>query len=152
MVTGGFYSNWFDGFVRILNETWHIEPISRYGITSDDQNLSIIYNVVDIDFNQFDNRRFCYGRRSIDNNEKYQTSPSFCGLHDERKRKVMEYAHNRIIDDGENKSSRLNRTKRALNVNTTDERTCCNMFIRIDPTLWNLIYENEGLQVGKIIY
>lgn len=31
-VTGGFYSNWFDGTIKLANETWHIEPSLKHGI------------------------------------------------------------------------------------------------------------------------
>ncbi|CAF4617699.1 unnamed protein product, partial [Rotaria magnacalcarata] len=44
-----------------------------------------------------------------------------------------------------NSKSYFTRTKRQATNNTDRERTCCYMYIRIDPTLWDIVYRNEGL-------
>ncbi len=39
------------------------------------------------------------------------------------------------------------RYKRQILNNT--ECTCCYIYIRIDPTLWDIVYQNEGLNVNQ---
>ncbi len=64
---------------------------------------------------------------------------SFCGLNDNNKREETE----RLINDFKF------RTKRETINNNNSERTCCYIYIRVDPTLWDIVYKNEGLNVRK---
>lgn len=61
---------------------------------------------------------------------KRNVDSSFCGLNDQFDR-----------------LSQSIRLKRQI-FNRTD-RTCCSLYIRIDPTLWDLVYRNEGLNVSQ---
>ena len=86
-VTGGFYSNCFDGIIKLSNETWHIEPTRKYGDVLVDSGPSIIYNALDVDMTKYNsNNPFRSKRYVIDENEE---SSSFCGLDQNEKREKM---------------------------------------------------------------
>jgi len=130
-ITGGFYSNSFDGVIQLSNETWHIEPTRRYSLLLIDAGPSIIYNALDVDMSKyFNNRPFRFKR--YDDEQR-----SFCGLNDEIK-------HEQVKNDFEFRSTRWKR-----DISNATERTCCQMYIRVDPTLWDIVYKNEGLYVKE---
>ena len=112
-VIGGFYSNNFDGIIQLTNETWHVEPTRKYGMSLIDAGPSIIYNALDVDLTNYPiNSTFRY-KRDVENEQIERLSKS-------------------------------TRSKRQI-----FDRTCCSLYIRIDPTLWDLVYRNEGLRVSK---
>jgi hypothetical protein len=152
-VSGGFYSNWFDGTIKMSNETWHIEPTRKYGEVLVDAGPSIIYNALDVDMKKYNsNNPFRSKRFVIDENEE---SSSFCGLDQNEKREKMKKETERLIKENyENLDfkSRYTKTKRQATNNDERERTCCYIFIRIDPTLWDVVYKNEGLNVRQYFY
>ncbi|CAF1195014.1 unnamed protein product [Adineta steineri] len=140
-VTGGFYSNWFDGIIKLSNETWHIEPTRKYNISLLNDGPSIIYNALDIDMTKYNsNEAFRYKRYVMNENE---TLSSFCGLNDNKIREKMQKESEYLSRNQDNDFDYNSRSKRQTINNT--ERTCCYIYIRIDPTLWNLVYNNEGL-------
>jgi hypothetical protein len=74
-----------------------------------------------------------------------EESSSFCGLNDNKKREKMREESERLIEDEyEDFKSRYKRQT----TNTT-ERNCCYVYIRVDPTLWDIVNKNEGLNVRK---
>ena len=103
-VSGGFYSNWFDGTIQLSNETWHVEPMEKYGLSSTDSGRLLFYNTLDVDLERYENSRRAL--RSTGTRQKRQS-------------------------------------------NSSDERSCCQLYIRVDPALWDLVYRNEGLQVRR---
>lgn len=126
-VIGGFYSNTFDGIIQLANETWHVEPTRKYGTSLIDAGPSIIYNTLDVDLTKYPfNSTFRY-KRDVENEES-----SFCGLNDQLNRKEIE------------RLSKSTRSKRGI-----FNQTCCSLYIRIDPTLWDIVYRNEGLYVSE---
>lgn len=133
-VTGGFYSNWFDGVIKLSNETWHIEPTRRYSILLVNAGPSIIYNSLDIDTTKYLNNQPFRSKR-------YVMDESFCGLNDAKKREQMNDETERLTDN--DFQYRYTRSKRTVSNST--ERTCCHIYIRVDPTLWDIVYKNEGL-------
>jgi hypothetical protein len=77
-----------------------------------------------------------------------EESSSFCGLNDNKKREKMREESERLIEDEyEDFKSRYKRQT----TNTT-ERNCCYVYIRVDPTLWDIVNKNEGLNVRKKIF
>jgi hypothetical protein len=148
-VTGGFYSNWFDGVIKLSNETWHIEPTRKYGIFLIDAGPSIIYNALDIDMTKYKSNEAFRSKRYLINED--EDSSSFCGLNDNKKREKMYEETERLIKDDYNDFKfRYTRTKREIIDNTN--RTCCFIYLRIDPTLWDIVYKNEGLNVKKKLF
>ncbi|CAF1419948.1 unnamed protein product [Rotaria magnacalcarata] len=146
-VTGGFYSNWFDGIIKLSNETWHIEPTRKYGNTLVDFGSSIIYNALDVDMTKYNSSEALRYKRYIMNDDE-ESLPSFCALNDNKRREKMQEEAERLVQDKYNdfnSKSYFTRTKRQSTNNTDRERTCCYMYIRIDPTLWDIVYRNEGL-------
>ena len=139
-VTGGFYSNWFDGIIKFANETWHVEPSRKYSATLPNTGPSIIYNVLDVDIATFDRAEARRHERHV----RDQTS-SFCALDDERIRARMQAESDRLDDDRTEFKSRYIRPKRQST--NGPEQSCCQIYIRVDPTLWDTIYKNEGLNV-----
>lgn len=94
------------------------------------------------------NEAFRYKRYVKNENENF--SSSFCGLSNNETRERMQQEAERLDkyqDSDFNFGSESERFKRQ----TTRERTCCYIYIRIDPTLWNIVYENEGLNVNAIV-
>jgi hypothetical protein len=87
-----------------------------------------------------------------------EESSSFCGLDKNNKRKKMQEETERLEKDNyENMDfkSRYTRSKRQTTNNNERERTCCYIYIRVDPTLWDVVYKNEGLNVrtfSKLIF
>lgn len=75
-----------------------------------------------------------------------EDSSSFCGLNHNKTREKMHDETERLTDDFK---SRYTRTKRDTTNST--ERTCCYIYLRVDPTLWDVVYKNEGLNVRKKI-
>ncbi|CAF1116655.1 unnamed protein product [Rotaria sp. Silwood1] len=149
-VTGGFYSNWFDGIIQQLNETWHIEPTRKFGVSLIDFGPSIIYNALDVDMTKYNsNEAFRYKRYVMNEDEELSSSSSsFCGLNDHKIREEMQKETERLKKTEYNNfdyKSHYTRTKRQTITNTDRERTCCYIYIRIDPTLWDIVYKNEGL-------
>ena len=151
-VSGGFYSNWFDGTIKLSNETWHIEPTRKYGTHLADAGPSIIYNALDVDMTQYErNNPFRSKRFVMNDNEQ---GSSFCGLDKGDKRETMRKETERLKtttrDEKEEEidfKSRYTRSKRQTSNNNERERTCCYIYIRVDPTLWDVVYKNEGLNV-----
>ena len=133
-VIGGLYSNCFDGIIQLSNDIWHIEPTRKYGTSLIDAGPSIIYNILDVDMTEYQNHSPFRFKRDTDNEDS-----SFCGLDDQIKRQRMHEEIDRL--------SKSPRSKRQTIVDNT-ERTCCSLYIRIDPTLWDLVYRNEGLHVS----
>lgn len=136
-MTGGFYSNWFDGIIKFANETWHVEPSRKYSATLPNIGPSIIYNALDVDipaFNRAETRRHVRDEPS-----------SFCALDDERIRARMQAESDRLDDDRAEFKSRYVRSKRQST--NGPGQSCCQIYIRVDPTLWDVIYKNEGLNV-----
>ncbi|CAF4939797.1 unnamed protein product, partial [Rotaria socialis] len=80
---GGFYSNWFDGIIKLSNETWHIEPTRKYGNTLVDFGSSIIYNALDVDMTKYNSSEALRYKRYI-MNEDEESLPSFCALNDNK--------------------------------------------------------------------
>ncbi|CAF0780039.1 unnamed protein product [Didymodactylos carnosus] len=147
-VIGGFYSSWFDGVIKYSNETYHIEPSIKYSKSI--PGVSIIYNALDVikpDKRSFRSKRYVF-------NEEHDSS-SFCGLNNKRREQMNVEAQrlkthhtssttlNNDDDQNDNdfKSRYTSRSKRSSN----SEKTCCYIYIRVDPTLWDIIYKNEGL-------
>ncbi|CAF3627649.1 unnamed protein product [Rotaria sp. Silwood1] len=145
-VSGGFYSNWFDGTIKMSNETWHIEPTRKYGLSLVSIGPSIIYNALDVDMTKFNsNNAFRSKRFVINENDE---SSSFCGLNKNDNRENMKEQTKRLINDEYEDldfKSRYTRSKRQTINRNERERTCCYIYIRVDPTLWDVVYKNEGL-------
>jgi len=74
-------------------------------------------------------------------NEDEESSSSFCGLDNNKKREKMREESEGIIEDFKSRYKRQT-------TNTT-ERNCCYVYIRVDPTLWDIVYKNEGLNVRE---
>ncbi|CAF3951732.1 unnamed protein product [Rotaria sordida] len=151
-VSGGFYSNWFDGIIKLSNETWHIEPTRKYDISLSDVGPSIIYNALDVDITKYNSKEaFRYKRYVINEDEELSSSSSsssFCGLNEDKIREEMQKETERLVKteyNDFNYTSHYTRTKRQTTNNAERERTCCYIYIRIDPTLWDIVYKNEGL-------
>lgn len=147
-VSGGFYSNWFDGTIKLSNETWHIEPTRKYGVTLADRGPSIIYNALDVDVEKYNSDKPFRSKRFIDDD-------SFCGLHQKTKREQMQKESERFDNDEDQRKFqsdfklRYTKSKRQATKNDERERTCCYIYIRVDPTLWDVVYKNEGLNVSR---
>lgn len=83
---------------------------------------------------------------------------SFCGLDKSQQRAKMQAEterkyENAADDDDDNNDklkfkSRYTRSKRQTGHGDERERTCCYIYIRVDPTLWDVVYKNEGLNVS----
>jgi len=73
-----------------------------------------------------------------------EESSSFCGLDNNKKREKMREESEGIIEDFKSRYKRQT-------TNTT-ERNCCYVYIRVDPTLWDIVNKNEGLNVRKKKY
>ena len=143
-VTGGFYSNSFDGTITLSNETWHVEPTRKYGTFLVDAGPSIIYNALDVDMTRHKtDEAFRYRRSASDENDE---SSSFCGLDRRETRDRMDEERDRLFnDDDRTFKSRSARTQRETKNSDANTRTCCSIYIRVDPTLWDIVYKNEGL-------
>lgn len=92
-----------------------------------------------------------YKRYIINDDEEF--SSSFCGLSDDKKRQTMQEEAERLVKDQYDNfqyGSSSKKSKRQTINNAERERTCCHIYIRIDPTLWDIVYNNEGLNVRKI--
>jgi hypothetical protein len=127
------------------NETWHIEPTRKYGEHLVNAGPSIIYNALDVDMTKYNsNNPFRSKRFVMDEDE--DSSSSFCGLDKNNKREQMRKETERLAEDMDFKS-RYTRSKRQTTNNNERERTCCYIYIRVDPTLWDVVYKNEGLNV-----
>jgi hypothetical protein len=144
-VSGGFYSNWFDGTIKMSNETWHIEPTRKYGEHLVNAGPSIIYNALDVDMTKYNSNNPFRSKRFVINEDE-ESSSSFCGLDKNNKREQMRKETERLVEDMDFKS-RYTRSKRQTKDNIERERTCCYIYIRVDPTLWDVVYKNEGLNV-----
>jgi hypothetical protein len=144
-VSGGFYSNWFDGTIKMSNETWHIEPTRKYGEHLVNAGPSIIYNALDVDMTKYNSNNPFRSKRFVINEDE-DSSSSFCGLDKNNKREQMRKETERLAEDMDFKS-RYTRSKRQTKDNIERERTCCYIYIRVDPTLWDVVYKNEGLNV-----
>lgn len=135
------------------NETWHIEPTRKYGKDLVDIGPSIIYNALDVDMTKYNrNNPFRSKRFVVD--EENEESSSFCGLNKNDKRKKMQEETERLAkgnDEYTDSRSRYARSKRQTTNNNDRERTCCYIYIRVDPTLWDVVYKNEGLNVRRFI-
>jgi hypothetical protein len=151
-VTGGFYSNWFDGTIKLANETWHIEPTRKYGLRLSDRGPSIIYNALDVDVTAYDNHQAFRSKRFVMN----EGESSFCGLDKDGKRQKMQEETDRLQPSHDNDDERIESAKSDFKSRYTSrskrqtderERTCCYIYIRVDPTLWDVVYKNEGLNV-----
>lgn len=118
-VIGGFYSNCFDGIIQLSNETWHIEPTRKYGTDLIDAGPSIIYNELDVDMTRYQSDSPFRFKRDTNNEDS-----SSCGLNDQSTRSKRQTTDNK-------------------------ERSCCSLYVRIDPTLWDIVYRNEGLKVSE---
>jgi hypothetical protein len=94
------------------------------------------------------NEAFRY-KRYVTNEDGDLSSSSFCGLDDDKKREKMREETERLRDDEYDFKSSDTRTKRQTTDNAEHERTCCYIYIRVDPTLWDIVYKNEGLNVRK---
>jgi hypothetical protein len=95
---------------------------------------------------KYKNNEAFRSKRYVINEE--DESSSFCGLNDKNKRTKMQEETERLTNDEyDDFKSRYTRPKRQAINNT--ERTCCYIYIRIDPTLWDIVYRNEGLNVRK---
>ncbi len=130
------------------NETWHIEPTRKYGLDLVDAGPSIIYNALDVDMTKYNSNNPFRSKRFVINED--EESSSFCGLDKNNKRKKMQEETERLGKDNyENMDfkSRYTRSKRQTTNNNERERTCCYIYIRVDPTLWDVVYKNEGLNV-----
>ncbi len=151
-VSGGFYSNWFDGTIKMSNETWHIEPTRKYGVDLVNLGPSIIYNALDVDMTKYDSTNAFRSKRFV-MNEDEDSASSFCGLDKNKQREQMQKETDRLADDMDFKS-RYTRSKRQTtnNNNNERERTCCYIYIRVDPTLWDVVYKNEGLNVRRLFF
>ena len=150
---GGFYSNWFDGVIKYSNETWHIEPTRKYGLRLSQAGPSIIYNALDVDMSKYNSNNAFRSKRFIMEDDE---SSSFCGLDHQRKREKMKEEiqrlkpteYNNEDDDISDFKSRYTRSKRQSPKSDERERTCCYIYIRVDPTLWDVVFKNEGLNVS----
>jgi hypothetical protein len=142
-VSGGFYSNCFDGIIKLSNETWHIEPSRKYGIAGS----SIIYNALDVDMTKYNSNEAFRYKRYVINEDEDSSSSSFCGLDDDKKRRKMREEAERLTPNEYD----FSRTKRQTTNNAEQERTCCYIYIRVDPTLWDVVYKNEGLNVNRSV-
>ena len=135
-VSGGFYSNWFDGTIKLSNETWHIEPTRKYGLNLVDQGPSIIYNALDVDMTKYNSKNPFRSKRFLSDDDDDE---SFCAWENHSKRKQMAKESENLVND-------YVRSKRETTTNKIErERTCCYIYIRVDPTLWDVVYKNEGL-------
>ncbi|CAF0765915.1 unnamed protein product [Adineta steineri] len=151
-VSGGFYSNWFDGTIKMSNETWHIEPTRKYGEHLADAGPSIIYNALDVDMTRYNSKNPFRSKRFVMNedgdDDDHDDTSSFCGLDKNEKRNKMKEESDKLntekYDDMDFKS-RYTRSKRQTTNKNERERTCCYIYIRVDPTLWDVVYKNEGL-------
>ena len=149
-MSGGFYSNWFDGTIKLSNETWHIEPTRKYGLDLARLGPSIIYNALDVDMAKYNSSNAFRSKRDVIDEE----SSSFCGLDKSKQREKMraeterKYEDNDADDDNLKFKSRYTRSKRQTGHGEERERTCCYIYIRVDPTLWDVVYKNEGLNVS----
>jgi hypothetical protein len=133
------------------NETWHIEPTRKYSQVLADDGPSIIYNALDVDMTQYNSNNPFRSKRFVVDEE----SSSFCGLDQKAKRERMKEETERLIKENyENLDfkSRYTKSKRQATNNNERERTCCYIYIRVDPTLWDVVYKNEGLNVRKILF
>jgi hypothetical protein len=127
------------------NETWHIEPTRKYGENLIDAGPSIIYNALDVDMTKYNSNNSFRSKRFVINEDE-ESSSSFCGLDKNEKREKMQEETKRLFDDDDDFKSRYTRSKRqTTNNNNERERTCCYIYIRVDPTLWDVVYKNEGL-------
>ena len=151
-VSGGFYSNWFDGTIKLSNETWHIEPSRKYGAHLANFGPSIIYNALDVDMTQYERNNPFRSKRFVMNDDDEHGS-SFCGLDKGDRRETMRKETERLKKDDYEEmdfKSRYTRSKRQTPNSNDRERTCCYIYIRVDPTLWDVVYKNEGLNVRLV--
>jgi hypothetical protein len=135
------------------NETWHIEPSRKYGESLINAGPSIIYNALDVDMTKYNSKNPFRSKRFVMNED--DESSSFCGLEKNEKRKTMKEESERLgkdeYDDRDFKS-RYTRSKRQTTNKNERERTCCYIYIRVDPTLWDVVYKNEGLNVRIVFF
>ncbi|CAF1004300.1 unnamed protein product, partial [Didymodactylos carnosus] len=150
-VTGGFYSSWFDGLIKYSNETYYIEPSIKYSKSI--PGVSVIYNALDVI--KPDKKAFRFKRYASNEEQQKDESSFFCGLNDKRKQQMNREAqrlkthqtNETTLNDDDDQSDNdfkkryTSRTKRDSN----SEKTCCYIYIRVDPTLWDIVYKNEGL-------
>jgi hypothetical protein len=129
------------------NETWHIEPTRKYSHRLVDLGPSIIYNALDVDMTKYNNKNSFRSKRFVINED--EESSSFCGLNKNDKRKKMKEETERLVNEDTDFKSRYTRSKRQTTNNNERERTCCYIYIRVDPTLWDVVYKNEGLNVRR---
>ena len=110
---------------------------------------SIIYNAFDVDMTKYNSKNAFRYKRYIINEDEY------CGLNDNEKRKQMQEEIERLNqnhDDNFKYQSYYTRTKRQAINNAERNRTCCYIYVRIDPTLWDIVYKNEGLNVMFLLF
>ena len=79
---------------------------------------------------------------------------SFCGLDKDGKRQKMQEETDRLRPEDERINSeksdfKSRYTSRSKRQTDDRERTCCYIYIRVDPTLWDVVYKNEGLNVRR---
>lgn len=103
------------------------------------------------------NRNQAFRSKRFVSEDEEEHSASFCGLDQEQKRQQMDKESKRLrrnLDDEEDYfqsdfKSRYTKVKRQTTKNDERERTCCYIYIRVDPTLWDVVYKNEGLNVSR---
>ena len=147
-MSGGYYSNWFDGTIKMSNETWHIEPTRKYGVDLVHLGPSIIYNALDVDMTKYDSSNPFRSKRFVINED--EESSSFCGLNKNENREKMQQETKRLIKDEYEELDFKSRYTRSKRQTTSKERTCCYIYIRVDPTLWDVVYKNEGRSEGVL--
>lgn len=134
------------------NETWHIEPTLKYGKHLIHAGPSIIYNALDVDMTKYNSTNAFRSKRFAINED--DESASFCGLNKNENREKMAKETKRLTKDEYEESdfkARYTRTRRQTMRNNERERTCCYIYIRVDPTLWDVVYKNEGLNVRFVL-
>ena len=93
--------------------------MEKYGLSSTRFRRSIIYNTLDVDV------------------DRYESSQRVFRSKQERMKEEL----NRLVSDD------LVETRKKRQASNSEEHSCCHLYIRIDPTLWDLVYQHEGLQV-----
>ena len=126
------------------NETWLIEPTRKYGQNLVNLGPSIIYNALDVDMTKYNSRNAFRFKRFVIN--EHEQSSSFCGL-DNNEKMYKESIKGQYQDF--DRQVQYARSKRQTTKKKERERTCCYIYIRVDPTLWDVVYQNEGLNVRE---
>ena len=69
---------------------------------------------------------------------------SFCGLDDDKKREQMQKESDYPREE---EDDHMTFKSRYIRSTSNSEQTCCHLYIRVDPTLWDIVYKHEGLNV-----